>query len=493
MKRRSFLRNLGFTGGIFALPSILTNANAAKAETNNQLEIKGKVVSNGKGIAGVVVSDGKQVVKTDKNGQYRFTVKESTDFVFISSPAGYAFNHTDYIANFFVSIKGKRGILNHNFELTQLNTSDQQHNFVVWADTQMISAADCEQLKATTVPDFKKLLQEYPANTLFHGIGCGDLVWDKFLYFKDYKEAIAKTGVPFYNVIGNHDMDLNSRTDDYSSETFKEQFGPTYYSYNRGAIHYVVLDDVFFIGTAKKYIGYLTENQLAWLEKDLQHVTPGTTVVVSLHIPTFTGAPKRNKKEEDFGGTVSNRKKLYALLAPYKVHILSGHTHFNECWEEGNIMEHNHGTVCGAWWTGPICGDGTPRGYGVYEVNGSDIKWFYKSTGKENNHQLRIYPKGYATAYPEEIAVNIWNWDAQWKIEWFEDGVSKGAPEQRVAKDPWAIELYEGPALPQKHKFVEPSLTEHLFFIKPLASAKEIKVKATDRFGKIYEETIKIG
>lgn len=223
-------------------------------------------------------------------------------------------------------------------------------------------------------------------------------------------------------------MDLNSRTDDYSAETFKAQFGPTYYSFNRGAIHYVVLDDVFFIGTAKKYIGYLTENQLAWLEKDLQMVAPGTTVIVSLHIPTFTGAPKRNKKEEDFGGTVSNRKKLYRLLAPYKVHILSGHTHFNESWEEGNIMEHNHGTVCGAWWT----------------------------------------------------------------IEWFEDGVSKGAPEQRVAKDPWAIELYEGPLLPQKHKFIEPTLTEHLFFIKPAATAKLIKVKATDRFGKIFEEAIMI-
>lgn len=492
MKRRSFLRNLGFTGGIFALPSVLTSAHATTVETDDQLVIKGKVVSNGKGIAGVVVSDGTQVFKTDKNGQYQFTVKENADFVFISSPAGYAFNHTDYIANFFVSIKGKRGILNHDFVLTQLNTNDQQHNFVVWADTQMISAEDCAQLKATTVPDFKKLLEQYPANTLFHGIGCGDLVWDKFEYFKDYKEAIATTGVPFYNVIGNHDMDLNSRTDDYSAETFKQAFGPTYYSFNRGAIHYVVLDDVFFIGTAKKYIGYLTEQQLAWLEKDLQFVTPGTTVVVNLHIPTFTGAPKRNKKEEDFGGTVSNRKKLYALLAPYKVHIMSGHTHFNECWEEGNIMEHNHGTVCGAWWTGPICGDGTPSGYGVYEVNGNDIKWFYKSTGKENNHQLRIYPKGYAKAYPEEIAVNIWNWDTQWKIEWFEDGVSKGAPEQRVAKDPWAIELYEGPTLPQKHKFVEPSLTEHLFFVEPSASAKEIKVKATDRFGKIYEEAIKI-
>ncbi|MFN3300678.1 MAG: calcineurin-like phosphoesterase C-terminal domain-containing protein, partial [Sediminibacterium sp.] len=43
-----------------------------------------------------------------------------------------------------------------------------------------------------------------------------------------------------------------------------------------------------------------------------------------------------------------------------------------------------------------------------------------------------------------------------------------------------------------KHKFVEPTLTEHLFFIKPSATAKSIKVKATDRFGKIFEEVIMI-
>ena len=144
-------------------------------------------------------------------------------------------------------------------------------------------------------------------------------------------------------------------------------------------------------------------------------------------------------------------------------------------------MEHNHGTVCGAWWTGPICGDGTPRGYGVYEVNGSEIRWYYKSTDKDKDHQLRIYPKGYDKNNPEEIAVNIWNWDTKWKVEWLEDGVYKGAPSQRVAKDPWAAELYEGPALPQKHKFVEPTLTEHLFFIKPSAGAKKITVRATDR------------
>lgn len=317
-------------------------------------------------------------------------------------------------------------------------------------------------------------------------------MWDKFELFEDYKQAIDMTGVTFFNVIGNHDMDIDARTDDYSAKTFKQQFGPTYYSFNRGEIHYVVLDDVFFIGTAKKYIGYITESQLQWLQQDLAVVKPGSTVVVSLHIPTNTGAARRTNKAEEFGGTVSNRKQLYKLLTPYKVHIMSGHTHFNEKWEEGNMIEHNHGTVCGAWWTGPVCGDGTPNGYGVYEVEGSDIKWYYKSTGKPKEHQLKIHAKGAAKDHADEVAVNIWNWDNKWKVEWFEDGVAKGALEQRVSLDPLAAELYSGPQLPKKHKFVEPTLADHIFYAKPSADAKEIMVKATDRFGNVYSERISL-
>ncbi|HEY1021219.1 MAG TPA: calcineurin-like phosphoesterase C-terminal domain-containing protein, partial [Flavisolibacter sp.] len=401
-------------------------------------------------------------------------------------------NTTGGVASFYAPLMQKEGMVSNDFALQKLTQNDNKHNFVVWADTQMMSKKDCEQLKAESVPDLQALVKSYPEGTLFHGIGCGDLVWDKFDLFADYKEAVAATGIPFFNVIGNHDMDIDARTDDYSAQTFKKQFGPTYYSFNRGQVHYVVLDDVFFIGTAKKYIGYLTEVQLKWLEQDLAQVKPGATVVLSLHIPTNTGAARRNQKPEEFGGTVANRRQLYKLLAPFNVHIMSGHTHFNESWEEGNIMEHNHGTVCGAWWTGPICGDGTPGGYGVYEVDGNDIKWYYKSTGKPRNHQLRIYDRGRLNDSPALVVANVWNWDKKWKVEWWEDDIPKGAMQQKLALDPWAVELYAGPELPKKHKFVEPTLADHLFFASPSPGAKKISVRATDRFGTVYSEELQL-
>lgn len=493
MERRDFLKNFSLAGTALALPNALLKA-APEAVINRKhignITLKGKVHNNGNAMAGVAVSDGINITVTNKKGMYELLSNHTCDYVFISVPAGYAFPHEKGIAKFYKSIQATGGMYNADFNLEKLEVDDTKHNFVVWADTQMISEADAAQLKATAAPDLNQLVKSYPSGSLFHGIGCGDLVWDKFELFEDYKEAIGITGIPFYNVIGNHDMDIDARSDDFSTKTFKQQFGPTYYSYNRGAVHYVVLDDVFFIGTAKKYIGYITENQLQWLQQDLAIVKPGSTVVVSLHIPTNTGAARRNNKEEELGGTVANRKQLYKILAPYKVHIMSGHTHFNEKWEEGNIIEHNHGTVCGAWWTGPICGDGTPMGYGVYEVNGNDIKWYYKATGKSKDHQLRIYPRAKMKDHSDELVVNVWNWDKQWKVEWFEDNVAKGLMEQRVSYDPWATELYAGPQLPVKHKFVEPTLADHLFFAKPSPNAKSIIVKATDRFGNVFTEIL---
>lgn len=491
LNRRNFLRTFGLAGAAFSAPTMITQAAGTSFITG--LALKGRVQANGNGIAGVAVTDGFTVTTTDKKGNYTLNAHSAAEFVYISLPAGYAFPNNKGIAQFYQSITQKEGSFKADFNLEKLPVDDTKHNFVVWADTQIISKKDAELLKAESAPDLKKLVAGYPKDTLFHGVGCGDLVWDHFELFDDYREAVDIAGIPFFNVIGNHDMDIDGGSDDVSARTFKKQFGPTYYSYNRGKVHYVVLDNVFFIGTAKKYIGYLTETQLRWLEQDLALVKPGSTVVVSNHIPTDTGNQRRNKlTEEAIGGTVANRNQLYKLLKNYKVHIMSGHTHVNEKWEKENLMEHVHGTVCGAWWTGPICSDGTPNGYGVYEVDGDDIKWYYKSTGKEKDHQLRIYGKGKVAAAPDEIAANVWNWDPKWKIEWWEDEVAKGAMEQRVELDPWSVELYAGPQLPKKHKFVDPTLTDHLFFAKPSPTAKKITVKATDRFGNVFTEVLQL-
>lgn len=495
-KRRTFLKSLGL-----ASLGLGFNWNLkAKPVTEIQVtdlsvvKLSGKVHSQGKGIAGVAVTDGLNVTLTDSKGNYTLQSNGAAGFVYISIPKGYEFTHEKGIARFYKKIAAQNGKFTADFALQKLSIDDTKHAFVVWADPQIQSKKDATLLKTQSAPDTQQLINSYGKETLFHGIGCGDLVWDKFELYDDYKEAVDKTGAPFFQVIGNHDMDLEARTDDFSSKTFRDVFGPTYYSFNRGAIHYVVLDDVFFIGAAKKYIGYIPEQQFAWLEQDLAHVKPGSTVVVSVHIPVNTGAQRRNKlSEEPIGGVVANRRELYRILKPYKVHIMSGHTHFNEkIFDEDNIIEHVHGTVCGAWWTGPICYDGTPNGYGVYEVNGSDIQWYHKSVGYDKNFQLRVYPIGAVKERPEDIAVNVWNWDPAWKVEWLEDGVNKGEMTRDTTLDPLSVELHTGADKPSKHGWVEPILTDHMFFAKPSSAAQKITVQATDRFKNVYKQEVSI-
>jgi hypothetical protein len=456
------------------------------------VRLTGKVQSGGKGVAGVAVTDGLNVTVTDAGGNYTLDSNGMARFVYISVPKGYAFNHEKGVTRFYKKITAQQGRFKADFDLQKNNGDDTKHAFVVWADPQILSKDDATQLKTQSAPDTQQLVSRYGKDMLFHGIGCGDLVWDKFELFDDYKEALGHTGIPFFQVIGNHDMDLDARTDELSSRTFKDLFGPTYYSFNRGEIHYVVLDDVFFIGTSKKYIGYITEQQFAWLEQDLARVKAGSTVVVCVHIPVNTGTQRRDKlKEEPIGGVVSNRKELYRILKPYKAHIMSGHTHFNEKVFEGdNIIEHVHGTVCGAWWTGPICYDGTPNGYGVYEVNGSEIQWYYKSVGHDKDHQFRIYPVGASKEKPDHVAVNVWNWDPAWKVEWFEDGKPMGEMTREIAFDPLSVTLHTGADKPSKHGWVEPVLTDHMFFAKPSAAATKITVQATDRFKHVYRHEV---
>lgn len=457
-----------------------------------QPEINGVVKARNKGIAQVLVSDGYSIVQTTDKGEYSLKPHSNAEFVFVILPAGYAIPHNQGVAAFYHPILANTSKQTCDFVLEPLSVSDEKHAFIVWGDTQILDKDDSKNLLDASAPETARVIRTL-GNQPLHGITLGDLVYDKFDLYPDYKAALAITGIPFFQVIGNHDMDLGARSDEQSHRTYCQHFGPTWFSFNRGRIHYVMLDDVFMHKTNNGYLGYLNEAQLAWLQKDLSFVKPGSTVVVSLHIPTKTGAARRNNRTEESAGImVSNRDVLYKMLAPFQAHILSAHTHVSENWVDSNLMEHNHGTVCGAWWSGPVCSDGCPPGFAVYQVNGDALSWYYHATEGGKEYQMRLYGRGKSGDKPDGVVANVWNWDPAWKVEWWEDGKPMGEMERFTGRDPLATELYLGPELPAKHKWVEPTLTEHLFFATPSAGAKQVQVKATDRFGVVYEQDLSL-
>jgi len=496
--RRNFIKNIALTAGATSLVSMNSFASSGQEEliyvsggdnTFKPIKVEGRVISKGKGIARVSVSDGQQVVLTDANGYFSIVSHNQRDFVFLSIPSGYEIKQlSNGSADFFYRIDKNKATNKVEFVLKPLQESDHTHHFLVLADPQIQKIEEAEQLLSESVPDMLGTIKSLGSTNVF-GIGCGDLIWDKHELFEKYNQAVKNLSIPFFQVFGNHDADLGQRSDEKTHFTFNSMYGPQYYSFNRGEIHYVVLDDVFFIGKGKEYIGYLTEEQLAWLEKDLANVPKGSTVVVSQHIPSYTGYFERNPKSSSLGAMVSNREYLYRILEGYNAHLMSGHTHFNETIVlNDSLIEHCHGTVCGAWWSGPICFDGTPGGYGVYTAKGSQLEWYYKGTGLSKDVQFRTYRVGEHFDFKDNWSVNIWNWDTQWQAYWYEDGVRKGELVRVTAKDPLSIKLHEGPKLPEKRKWVEPELTDHMFLFKPSKTVKSITVEVIDRFGRVYSE-----
>lgn len=472
MKRRNFIRaTIALSGGLVFADKLFANTANPSAKL-----VKGKITNGKKGIASVVISDGYSVVQSDKNGKYELTPHPDAVSLFISTPSGYEFLNEKGVAahfKFIDNIKGKRG---GDFILTPLSKDDNEHSFVIWADPQVKNKSDVEKMMQQSVPDVQKWVAAAGSEALLHGITVGDIVWDELQLFQDYNKAVEKMGIPFFQCIGNHDMDYNKGGDEKSDDTFQKTFGPTYYSFNRGKAHYVVMDDVRYLGKDREYDGHISKQQLDWLQKDLALVPKENLIILCVHIPIHNG--------------IKNNKELYPLLAGRNVHIMSGHTHYHRNVITDNIYEHNHGTVCGAWWTGSICGDGTPCGYGVYNVKGNQLSWHYQSTGENANHQLKIFVED-KTEAKKELLVNIWNHDEAWKTEYIVDGVSKGALEQFTGFDPLAYKTLLGPDLPKPRGFAEPKKTDHLFKALIPANAKEVTVIATDRFGKKFTETYK--
>jgi len=463
--------------------SILFVLNSFAAQ---EVQVTGKVIADGKPVPSVQITDGKNIVITDKNGKFRLSTSENCEYVYYSLPSGYESPIQNGIPVFFEKMNHRLKNQQVTFQIQKSGKSQWKHAFILWADPQVLDLDEFDQLKEV-VADVNKTIAEFPVDIPVHAISAGDNVFDRLNFFDTYKQVITPLKVPFYQVIGNHDMDYNNRSNELSAQSFSAAFGPTHYSFNVGNVHYVVLKDVFYYGFSYRYIGYIDENQLQWLEQDLQWVKPGSTVILTLHIPTIYGeSEKAGSFATEMSNSVLNREALYKILSPYNTHILAGHSHTQWYTQAApHISEHVHAAACGAWWQGEVCTDGAPKSYTVYEVNGDSLTWYFKGVNQNKTEQFKLYKTGTDTAYPDCFIANVYNYDPLWKVYWYENGVLKGEMLRYWGEDPYAAELYK-PGKNKKHAWLSVSQTQHLFKAKPNNPDAKIKVEAIDRFGNHY-------
>ncbi len=471
MRRRQFLRSSA------ALPALAAPLAPGR--------IRGRVTSarDGRGLRGVVVSDGVSSVATGSAGDFTLASDTRQRFAFVSTPRGFELPERFYAPLRFDA----RGETSVSFTLTVAADDGERHRFLAFGDTQIANPAHARLLHEATT----RIAEQTAGETFAFGVTLGDLVDDALELFPEYDEAVKRTGVPFFQVLGNHDLDA-ARGSFRGTLAYEEHFGPIYYSFNRGAVHYVVLNDVFWIGNG--YIGFISEHQLDWLASDLAHVERGAPVVVFAHVPFSSTVSERiGGKIAPNEAQVTNRDRLLDLLEPFDARLMSAHTHENEHVFHGDVHEHVLGTVCGAWWTGPICWDGTPNGFHVFEVQGHEFSWQLRGTGLPAEKQFRAYVSTATDGETKSVFANVWNWDPGWRVSWIQDGERRGEMSRGRGLDPVAVELYRGEDKPsERGDWVEPILTDHIFHARPTAAARRVTIEATDPFGRTYVEAVEL-
>ena len=381
------------------------------------------------GIAGVMVSNGREVVLTGADGAYALPAYDDMN-LFITKPAGYAtpvdadmvpqFNYVHKTAGSpnlrFGGIEPTgplpRAI---NFPLIE-DPVGARFQCLVFGDTQTYTNREVSYVRDTVGRMLAGRDNAATECLIFEG----DVMGDDLSLYGRFKEIVAVGRVPQYYVAGNHDLDFDAEDDAHSFDTFRRAWGPEYYSFDIGEVHFVVLDDVRYpcngvddhafcdLSAKPTYNGVIHERQLEWLRNDLAHVPENKLLVLNAHIPfvSYTDASSRKHQVDNFA-------ELYAIIGERPALGLSGHTHTVEQilpgehfdgWREatgtGPAPFHQivTGGVSGSWWAGDLDDHGiphgtqrhgAPRGYYVIDFDGPayvDTYMIFGGTVEEQMH-----------------------------------------------------------------------------------------------------------
>lgn len=426
-------------------------------ENENRKRDKGE-----QGIANVLVSNGTQVVATRDDGFYGLPV--STDAaVFVIKPRNWMTPvNEDNLPQFYYLHKPEGSPENFKYpgvegtgELPdQINfplyPSDGSPEFkmVVFGDPQPYNIRQVDYVAEDIV---RELIGR---KDLSFGMTMGDIVGDDLDLFSPLNQAIAQIGIPWYNVMGNHDINYSAPNDELSDETFERVFGPSTYAFQYGDVHFIVVDDVIHESKpgSWKYVGGLRPDQFAFVRNYLNTVSPDDLIVLTMHIPLAMHGETFRK---------SDQKKLFDLLKDFPHTLsISAHTHTHENmffhedsthWHQSEPHHHfNVGTTSGSWWTGmkgetdvphTMMRDGTPNGYSFIKFNGTDYVIDWKVAGSSPDHKMNIHvPRGIEANSNKNplLTVNFFNGSEQSKLKYRIVGETEWKTMKRVSKvDPF--------------------------------------------------------
>lgn len=491
-------------------------------------------------VANVVVSDGTEVTVTDDKGIYELKSAKKWGYVFISVPSGYEVAAEGVFPQFYQTLKGAADVVEQkDFKLTKVDGQDRYKLFLL-GDMHLANRTnDAAQFTQFTT-DLNAYMAQHSGQKMY-ALTLGDMTWDLYWYknnyaLPQYRETINRQvkNLQIYHTMGNHDNDFMTTSDYDAAVKYVDCIGPTFYSFNIGQVHYVVMDNIdcsAYDGTdSRNYVKKLSNEQLKWLAKDLAYVDKSTPLIVAMHAqiykPTSTGFA--------FDHDSANTEALLAALDGYEVHFVTGHMHkvYNITPDDDvvkgrDIHEHNSGAICASWWWSGnltpgvhVSIDGAPGGYAIWDIDGTDFAWLYKSTGWPEEYQFRSYDlnnvsfsmddvpnipsnvliqlayKKYVNAYPEnsdnEVLIKIWNWNSNWELSVVDERGKTLEYTPVWAYDPLHIAALSVPrfnnsGITSTPSFVTESAT-NFFKVKADDADVDLTITVKDEFGHTWTE-----
>lgn len=506
--------------------------------------VYGIVSSAGVGVENVVVSDGAEVTVTNEKGIYQLKSAKKWGYVFISVPSGYEVPSVGVLPQFHRALKNSADVVERaDFKLEKVDGQDSYKIFMLGDMHLANRTGDLGQFAQFT-SDLTDYMTRHKGEKMY-ALTLGDMTWDLYwysnsYYFPQYLNTVNSQikNLQIFHTMGNHDNDFQTRSDYDAAVKYVDQICPTYYSFNIGKVHYVVMDDIdcssYDGSTSRNYVKSLSAEQLDWLAKDLSHVDKTTPVVVAMHAQVFYPTTSGFKIDHDPVNTL----RLFDILDGYTVRFVTGHTHklFNvtpdaPIVDGHNFREYNSGSVCASWWWSGnltpgihIGTDGTPGGYGIWDVTGTDFQCLYKSTGWPEEYQFRSYDLNnvhfsmadvplmpsdisasvknaymqYVNAYPQnndnEVLINIWNWNSDWTLSVVDEN-RKTLPYTEVwAYDPLhiaalSVKRFNNAGLKSTPSFITDKFT-HFFKVKADDADTDLVITVKDEFGNEWTENM---
>lgn len=395
------------------------------------------------GIAGVHVSNGRDIVTTDHLGNYAIDVEEDT-IIYVIKPRDWKTSIDRLNIPRFYYIHKPAGSPDEGFRFSGVEPTGPLPESI---DFPLSLSRDSDEFTVIFVGDpqpYSRQEVRFYANDIVaelvdtpaaFGMSMGDIVGNDLSLFEAMNSVQAVVGVPWYNVHGNHDMNFRSPNDKYSDETFEKVYGPANYIFQYGDVHFIVLDNVHYNGVENKgYSGQFSEDQLQLVKNYLPLVPKDDRVVVCTHIPL----DQMNWEAEE---RAHQYRRLLEMLSthPYTMSF-SAHTHINDHHFAGSergytpeeATEHHHHNVVtgsGSWWRGPRdargipltpMADGAPNGYVLATFKGNKYRLRYKAAHMPEDYQMAIYTPeviDVADSAASKVLANVFNGNVKSKVK----------------------------------------------------------------------------